>query len=447
MGGSAPDRKASSHEVQAGSLPGAKRLAVWKRYTKERAGRVKLISPLETISRLPPGWAIIGRDTDTRATTPEIGWYLREEGQRIKALASTIAGMGPSEVLQLRGGVVIKDGVAVIPVLLRLGPLHPRNIWATWLNLSEPGWADALTQLIRQPRIAVHLVGDRGTVEQFFTFDNTFRSFAINAAAATKGLPSWSALRFEQLKVRLCQQHPDMMSLWHSLKTPDGVQDEVQQFPETIARRQSLDPDAESLQRTESAYRSLSLNAQELLVCLAPFTGAVNGGALDAYVKKLKKEPALTMLPLHQWEEAIRECHERRLLGPHPVDRAYLAIPPALTVILRRQLETDTQAAMHWAIDTAFRAIYQTGVRSAQRLLTSSDPAEVEGGRVFMHLEYDNMLAALERALRAGGRSAPSTAYSMNFFSTRGTTNAAWNWVLASWPDWTNTAMLLWTTG
>ena len=357
---------------------------------------METVASVDVIGHMLPGSAIIAQCYDIPASTREIAWLLREESHRIKSLV-------PNERFQFREGVLIDDNVAVIPLLLRVGPFKPRNIWTTWLNVREPGSEETLELLAKQPRLLIYFIGDQGTVERCFALVNDLADFARQAIAAIKSLQSWTATQFDQLKDRLCQQHPDVIALWQSLKRSCSDPSEVQQHATTMDRRQNLNPDAESLRSTESTYLGLSEITQEVLVCLAPFTGAVNSGALEPYLLKLKNEPPLTNMPLQQWGAAIHEAQEKGLLRPHPVDPAYLAISPAFTVIVRRRLESLAQPEMCCSLDRAFRAIYQTGVRTAYTRFTSNDPAELQANRVFMHLEYDNILTALELALTRRG--------------------------------------------
>jgi tetratricopeptide (TPR) repeat protein len=357
---------------------------------------MKAVTALDVIGHMLPGSAIIAQALNIPASTREIAWLLREDSRRLKALA-------PTEVFQLRAGMLIEDKVAAIPILLRVGQFKPRNIWTTWLNVREPGSEQTLELLAKQPRLTVYFVGDQGTVVQSCAVPNVHLDFAVQAMAAIKQLPSWTAAQFEQLKDRLCQKHPDVISLWQSLSRSGSDQDEVQQHATTMDRRQNLNPDAESLRIAESTYMGLSEPTRDVLVCLAPFTGAVNGGALESYCLRLKNESAMTNTPLHEWGVAIHEARENGLLHPHPVDPAYLAISPAFTLVLRHQLESSARREVGCALDRAFRTIYQTGVRSALTRLTSSDPDEVQAGRVFVHIEYDNILAALELALTRRG--------------------------------------------
>ncbi len=80
-------------------------------------------------------------------------------------------------------------------------------------------------------------------------------------------------------------------------------------------------------QKTESILRcidyshsNLSPDAQQLLLCLAPFTSVfwIDEGVINNYINQLKQQPALSALPFDRWPEVIREAQNWGLLSPDP---------------------------------------------------------------------------------------------------------------------------------
>src|SRR5205807_4365520 len=98
----------------------------------------------------------------------------------------------------------------------------------------------------------------------------------------------------------------------------------------------SIDPKSDSQQKTESILRcidyshsNLSPEAQQLLLCLAPFTSVVWLNMLDRYTTHLKQQSILANLPYDRWSEVLREAQNWGLLSPHDV-AGYLHMQPIL---------------------------------------------------------------------------------------------------------------------
>src|SRR5438270_234107 len=97
-------------------------------------------------------------------------------------------------------------------------------------------------------------------------------------------------------------------------------------------------------QKTESILRcidyshsNLSPDAQQLLLCLAPFTSVIWQDMLDRYTGQLKQQPVLSTLPFDRWPEVISEAQNWGLLSPHEVP-GFLRLQPTLTYFLRNRL-------------------------------------------------------------------------------------------------------------
>ena len=161
--------------------------------------------------------------------------------------------------------------------------------------------------------------------------------------------------------------------------------------------------DEDSLHAAEAAYYGLPEYIRELLVCLAPFTDVAYLIALEGYCRNLGGRTPPVRLPLDRWEEMLREARERGLLRPHPADPDFIAIPSALTTILRERLEHVISTDLRNAILSAFYATYRTGAQSVSSGLESNVPAELQMAQSLMRLEYENMRFAMELALAHQG--------------------------------------------
>lgn len=83
------------------------------------------------------------------------------------------------------------------------------------------------------------------------------------------------------------------------------------------------DVDFESASKTESILRcidyshgNLSAEAQRLLACLAPFSGAFNTMWLEQYTERLRAQAALRDLAFDCWPDVLKEATNWGLLQP-----------------------------------------------------------------------------------------------------------------------------------
>ena len=161
-------------------------------------------------------------------------------------------------------------------------------------------------------------------------------------------------------------------------------------------------------QKTESILRcidyshsNLSPDAQQLLLCLAPFTSVIwtDENILNNYINELKQQPALSALPFIRWSEVIREAQNWGLLSPDPNTPGFLRLQPTLTYFLRNRLHESGQTEMKQAIETAFREHYDGLGGMLNQLLESKKPQERQIGQLLTGLEYENLVAALNLAL------------------------------------------------
>ena len=163
-----------------------------------------------------------------------------------------------------------------------------------------------------------------------------------------------------------------------------------------------------SQERTENIVRcidyshsNLPAEAQQLLLCLAPFTSVLGQMWLDRYTNHLKQQPVLGSWPFDQWQQVIGEAINWGLLSPDPEIPSYLRIQPTLPYFLRTRLHTPEQAEICAAIETAFRQLYDQVGDALYSFLKSKDPQERPLGQVLVSLEYENLVTALHLALEA----------------------------------------------
>ncbi len=161
-------------------------------------------------------------------------------------------------------------------------------------------------------------------------------------------------------------------------------------------------------QKTESILRcidyshsNLSPEAQQLLLCLAPFTSVIDTdqNVLNNYINHLRQQSALAALPFERWPEVIHEAQNWGLLSPAPDNPRFLRLQPIFPYFLRNRLHEPAQAEVKSAIETAFREHYDQLARALNGLLNSKDPQERVAGQILTSLEYENLVTALKLAL------------------------------------------------
>src|SRR5216683_6697870 len=163
-----------------------------------------------------------------------------------------------------------------------------------------------------------------------------------------------------------------------------------------------------SQEKTESILRcidyshsNLSPEAQQLLLCLAPFTSVIWLNPLDNYTEQLRQQPALAALPFERWPDVLREAQNWGLLSPDPAAPGFLHLQPIFPYFLRSRLQEPAQAERKQAVEMAFREYYQQLGSSLDDLLTSQDAQQRRLGQLLASLEYENLVTALTLALDA----------------------------------------------
>jgi len=186
----------------------------------------------------------------------------------------------------------------------------------------------------------------------------------------------------------------------------------AQQAPgEVLAALQAGDvkldtPDSQ--EKTESILRcidyshsNLSPEAQQLLLCLAPFTLVIWLNPLNYYTEQLRQQPALASLPFERWPEVLREAQNWGLLSPDPDIPSFLRLQPIFPYFLRSRLQEPEQAEVKQAVEHAFREYYRHLGANLYSLLSSQDGQERRVGQLLAGLEYENLVTALTLALTA----------------------------------------------
>ncbi len=146
------------------------------------------------------------------------------------------------------------------------------------------------------------------------------------------------------------------------------------------------------------SHSNLSDEAQELLLCLAPFSGVFNASFIEEYSEQLKEQPELAHLAHERWPEVLREAMNWGLLGGED-GSPMLRLQPVFPYFLRTRLSDPARAAQKAAIERAFHAHYDGMGGAFGQLLQSKEPQEQQLGFALVGLEYANFCEALRVAL------------------------------------------------
>src|SRR5260221_9216229 len=155
------------------------------------------------------------------------------------------------------------------------------------------------------------------------------------------------------------------------------------------------------LQCIDYSHSNLSPEAQNVLLCLAPFTSVFDTGALNNYTKHLKQQPVLSALPFERWPEVLQEAINWGLLSADSDLPRFLRLQPTLSYFLHTRLNRLEQGENKAAIEKAFCEHSREVGDSLNDLLQSKEPQERQIGQMIAHLEYENLVTAINLALAA----------------------------------------------
>ena len=126
-----------------------------------------------------------------------------------------------------------------------------------------------------------------------------------------------------------------------------------------------------------------------------------NLGLLEPYTTLLRKQPVLAAPPFDRWMEVLQEAANWGLLSPDPNISQFLRLQPTLPYFLRNRLYAPEQAEVRRAVETAYRELYDQVGTELSNLFNSKEPQKRQMGQVLTHLEYENLVSALNLALTA----------------------------------------------
>jgi tetratricopeptide (TPR) repeat protein len=154
------------------------------------------------------------------------------------------------------------------------------------------------------------------------------------------------------------------------------------------------------LKCVEYSHSNLSESAQQLLLCLAPFSGFIDRSDLPNYGKQLQKLEPFKDFDFAGFDEAVQEAIDWGLLSPIDTSNdRLLSIQPVFPYFLQVRLNEST-AEIQSALQDGFKNHYRSLANSYDQLMQSKDPQEKQLGIIFCRLEYENLHAALQTCLK-----------------------------------------------
>lgn len=169
------------------------------------------VDAVAVLRQMPPWMAMYSRVKSEEGPW-NLAWFVREE-------AAGEAGCGDEIEVEFRGGLIYEtvDGrsVALVPIVVRVGPERYGNVYESWVDIHASGTLEALTI---QQRIPVHLYDANGDVRRTLEADNTLRSFSRQVLAQLSSMAPWTIRDFFTARERIYYRYPKVWELWNALK-------------------------------------------------------------------------------------------------------------------------------------------------------------------------------------------------------------------------------------
>ncbi len=146
----------------------------------------------------------------------------------------------------------------------------------------------------------------------------------------------------------------------------------------------------------EYSHSNLSVAAQKLLLCLAPFKGFIWRDGLEIYGKQLQQLVPFKEYDFEQFDEAVQEAIQWGLLSPMDAyNPSFLNIQPIFPYFLRMKLR-GMESAVYSALYEGFKKHYLDLSDIYRQLIESKDSHRRQLGLSICSLEHENLYAALE---------------------------------------------------
>jgi tetratricopeptide (TPR) repeat protein len=150
------------------------------------------------------------------------------------------------------------------------------------------------------------------------------------------------------------------------------------------------------LKCVEYSHSNLSESAQQLLLCLAPFSGFIIRDLIPIYVMELQKLEPFNSYDFTGFDAAIQTAINWGLLSPiNARNSRLLSIQPVFPYFLQVRLNESTVKVQE-ALQDGFKNHYCKLADSYRNLLESNDSSDKKLGILSCKIEYESLYAALQ---------------------------------------------------
>jgi len=182
-------------------------------------------------------------------------------------------------------------------------------------------------------------------------------------------------------------------------KTPTEILEGLQAGGLDLDSKDAKDKTNSILECINYSHSNLSPDAQDLLICLAPFTSVFNTMFQDEYTEALRAQPDLASLAYDKLSDILAEAESMGLVSPDADNPTILRLQPIFPYFLRARLSSSAPLKRKVAVETAFRDHYTSLAESIYSLMNSREAREKQIGLSLAEFEFENLIVALRLAL------------------------------------------------
>lgn len=165
------------------------------------------------------------------------------------------------------------------------------------------------------------------------------------------------------------------------------------------------DPVGNARRVVQESYDRLNQSAQQALLLLCPFNGAIYARSLAPYQDFLPVNKDIQISDAGDFTDALSQAVATGLAAWHPSIEGLIKLHPILPYFLRNKLRNQPQT--RFLADRAHYRLYTVLGSELGNLLESRDPEERTFGIAFTDAEYFNLSAALRYAVQTGEHVTP----------------------------------------
>jgi hypothetical protein len=170
------------------------------------------LDPLTWLSRSARGTGLFAPDPGADPKQRVALLFRTEPGRIIR--------LGANPDIEFRAGIfrLATADTVLVPVLVRVGPDEPENLYEAWANEYLSGLGSLMEALAVQERLAIFLYGDGCHLEQVFRVPNQLQDFAKEFLRVNASVRPLSLDAFHEARQAAYKRYPTVLSLWKGLK-------------------------------------------------------------------------------------------------------------------------------------------------------------------------------------------------------------------------------------